>query len=148
MPKKKGSQITYPAGQKITGVAYLDDASLRKLGWRRSPIVLRFSGGGILYPTRDNEGNDAGTVFVVPKKSSPWYLFPASPSSKISPHTEMLIGRKVAEVVLVSHRWSTQAPALILDNNTILLPQSDEEGNNAGAWFGEDFSGDIILANR
>jgi hypothetical protein len=51
-------------GRTITGVRYLRQGEVDDLGWCRSSIVLTLDDGNLLYPSADDEGNDAGALFT------------------------------------------------------------------------------------
>jgi hypothetical protein len=37
---------------------------LQGLGWSRSTVVIFFRDGTYIFPSRDDEGNDAGALFT------------------------------------------------------------------------------------
>lgn len=45
-------------------VRYLTEAEKNNLGWYRRSIVLHLDDGNIIYPSQDDEGNDAGALFT------------------------------------------------------------------------------------
>lgn len=49
--------------RKIVKVRYMTDAEVKGFGWTRKPIVLELDNGTVLYPSSDDEGNEAGTLF-------------------------------------------------------------------------------------
>ena len=51
-------------GKKITEVRYLSKKEARDLGWNRRSIVLQLNDGTVIYPSRDDEGNDGGALFT------------------------------------------------------------------------------------
>ena len=53
-------------GRTITDVFYLSPKDAKELcGWDAGrPIVLRLDDGNMVYPSRDDEGNDAGALFT------------------------------------------------------------------------------------
>lgn len=50
-------------GRTITGVRYLTDKEVETLGWYRAAIVLMLDDGSLLFPSQDDEGNNAGALF-------------------------------------------------------------------------------------
>ena len=50
-------------GKKITAVRYLSDEEKNSLGWFRSSLVIQLDDGSLLFPSADDEGNDAGALF-------------------------------------------------------------------------------------
>ena len=53
----------YLLGRTIVGVRYLTDKEAENLGWMSAAIVLLLDDGSSILPSRDDEGNDAGTLF-------------------------------------------------------------------------------------
>jgi hypothetical protein len=50
-------------GRTITEVRYLDEKEKKALGWYRASVVLIFDDGSAVWPSADDEGNDAGALF-------------------------------------------------------------------------------------
>ena len=50
-------------GRTIINVRYLTDEEMKGMGWHRKSIVLELSDGSLLFPSSDDEGNDAGALF-------------------------------------------------------------------------------------
>tara|TARA_R110002074_G_scaffold64529_2_gene154061 strand:- start:1241 stop:1489 length:249 start_codon:yes stop_codon:yes gene_type:complete len=48
----------------IVKVRYLTDEEVEDLGWYAKAIVLHLDDGTLIYPSRDDEGNDAGALFT------------------------------------------------------------------------------------
>lgn len=51
-------------GRTIKSVRYLSDEETDEIGWNRSSIVLELDSGVSLFPSSDDEGNDAGALFT------------------------------------------------------------------------------------
>ena len=51
-------------GRTITEVRYLTDAERKGLGWHGRPIAIRLDDGTWLWPSSDDEGNNAGALFT------------------------------------------------------------------------------------
>jgi hypothetical protein len=51
-------------GRKCLGGRYLTDEESRNMGWGYRPFALFFEGGVQAYPSSDDEGNEAGVLFV------------------------------------------------------------------------------------
>lgn len=51
-------------GRTIKAVRYLMPAEQEALGWFRSSLVLFLDDGSYLFPSADDEGNDAGALFT------------------------------------------------------------------------------------
>ena len=49
-------------GRKIVAARYLNDAEMENLGWDKSGIVLLLDDGNYICPSRDDEGNGAGSL--------------------------------------------------------------------------------------
>jgi hypothetical protein len=52
------------AGRKIVKVRLLTKEEAEDLGWYSRSVVLHLDDGNLLYPSRDDEGNDAGALFT------------------------------------------------------------------------------------
>ena len=55
-------------GRTIVGCRYLTDKEVEDLGWYNASIVLVLNDGSLLFPSADDEGNDAGAIFGQSKK--------------------------------------------------------------------------------
>lgn len=51
-------------GRTIKRVRYLDEDELRSLYWVSTAIVLELDNGVLVFPSRDDEGNDAGALYT------------------------------------------------------------------------------------
>jgi len=50
--------------RKIVGVRYLLDEEMELLGWDQRSIVLILDDGNMIFPSSDDEGNQAGALFT------------------------------------------------------------------------------------
>ena len=50
-------------GKKVVKVRYLTDDEADNLGWRSRSIVIFFDDGTYVFPSADDEGNNAGALF-------------------------------------------------------------------------------------
>ncbi len=50
-------------GQKIVKVRQMTSIERDREGWYRGTVVIELSNGVLLYPSSDEEGNDAGALF-------------------------------------------------------------------------------------
>jgi hypothetical protein len=55
-------------GKKITGVRYMSDEEAEQLGWDEKCVVIELDDGNIIYPSSDDEGNNAGALFTNDEK--------------------------------------------------------------------------------
>lgn len=51
-------------GKTIKRVRYMTDDERDEHGWHTGALVIEFKGGGYIYPSADDEGNDAGALFT------------------------------------------------------------------------------------
>jgi hypothetical protein len=51
-------------GRRVVRVGYMPAAEAADLGWSHRPAVLEFDDGTVAYAACDEEGNDAGVLFV------------------------------------------------------------------------------------
>lgn len=57
-------------GRKIVAVRYMTEAEVEELGWYGSAVVVILDNGLALFPSSDDEGNDAGALFTTDEKLS------------------------------------------------------------------------------
>jgi hypothetical protein len=55
-------------GRTIVAVRYLTDAEVENLGWYSASVVLLLDNGAMIFPSQDDEGNNAGALFGQGKK--------------------------------------------------------------------------------
>tara|TARA_R110002153_G_scaffold84853_1_gene212012 strand:- start:1522 stop:1764 length:243 start_codon:yes stop_codon:yes gene_type:complete len=48
----------------IVKVRYMTDEEKEEVNWDSKPIVLILDNGTSIYPSRDSEGNDGGSLFT------------------------------------------------------------------------------------
>ena len=51
-------------GRKIVNVRYLNEQEVEHMGWYSSTVVIELDNGLLIWPSRDDEGNDAGALFT------------------------------------------------------------------------------------
>lgn len=51
-------------GKRIVKVRYMTQAEVDELGWFHRPVVIELDDGNLVWPSRDDEGNDAGSLFT------------------------------------------------------------------------------------
>jgi len=51
-------------GKIITNVRYLTKKEMEGFGWYRKALVIILNDGTCLFPSADDEGNDAGALFT------------------------------------------------------------------------------------
>lgn len=51
-------------GRKIVKVRYLTEQEADELGWGTRCVVIQLDDGNLIYPSSDDEGNDAGSLFT------------------------------------------------------------------------------------
>lgn len=54
-------------GQKVKACRYMDAEEVEALGWSSAAVIIEFESGLAIYPSRDDEGNDAGALFTTDK---------------------------------------------------------------------------------
>ena len=50
--------------RQIVGVRYMTDEEVEEFGWSSAAVVLALADGTLLFPSMDDEGNDAGAIFT------------------------------------------------------------------------------------
>lgn len=51
-------------GKKVKEVRYLTEEEAEGLGWHSRSLVIIFDDNSAIYPSRDDEGNDAGALLT------------------------------------------------------------------------------------
>jgi hypothetical protein len=51
-------------GKKIVSVRYMNEEEKEMLGWHSRCVIITLDDGTAIYPSRDDEGNDAGALFI------------------------------------------------------------------------------------
>jgi len=54
---------SYLIGKKIIAVRYMTRAEANAIGFSSRPVVFQLDDGSVWYPSRDDEGNDGGSLF-------------------------------------------------------------------------------------
>lgn len=55
---------TVLVGRKIKAVRYLLPEEVQNLGWYARSVVIELDNGVLVWPSSDDEGNDAGALFT------------------------------------------------------------------------------------
>lgn len=55
-------------GRKIVSVRYLSKEEQGEMGWYHRGVVIQLDDDNVIFPSRDDEGNDAGALFTNDKK--------------------------------------------------------------------------------
>ena len=51
-------------GRTIRRVRYMAAAEVEEMGWNSAALVIELDNGVMLFPSRDDEGNEAGAMFT------------------------------------------------------------------------------------
>ena len=51
-------------GKRIVDVRYMNEQEMEMLGWSNRCVIISLDDGTAIYPSRDDEGNNAGALFV------------------------------------------------------------------------------------
>lgn len=51
-------------GKKIAMTRYMTKKEAEEFGWMNKPLVIFFEGGGYMFASADDEGNDGGAIFT------------------------------------------------------------------------------------
>lgn len=51
-------------GRRIVNVRYLSETEMEEIGWEDRCVVMVLDDGNIVYPSSDDEGNRAGSLFT------------------------------------------------------------------------------------
>lgn len=66
-------------GKQVINVRYMDAGEADSQGFNLKPIVIEFDDGTYIFPSMDDEGNDAGALFGGNYNNSKLnYLFPVN----------------------------------------------------------------------
>ncbi len=61
--------------KKIVQVRYMTDQEQQAFGWNHKAVVLQLEDGTLVFPSRDDEGNDAGALHYL-KQGEQDYCLP------------------------------------------------------------------------
>ena len=64
LPAQWAEKLKPLVGRTIVGVRYLDAGEVGLLGILHQPVCLQLDDGTLLWPMADDEGNDAGALFI------------------------------------------------------------------------------------
>lgn len=70
---KKAQEVLL--GRKIVEVRYMEDEEMETLGFYKRTLVLHLDDNTLIYPSMDDEGNDAGVIHYQ-KKGDDNYVLP------------------------------------------------------------------------
>ena len=54
-------------GQVVKACRYMTEEEITDLDWTGAAIIIEFESGLAIYPSMDDEGNDAGALFTTDK---------------------------------------------------------------------------------
>jgi hypothetical protein len=57
-------------GRKIKAVRYLFEDEADGLGWSNRSIIIELDNGVLVWPSQDDEGNDAGALFTTDNRAA------------------------------------------------------------------------------
>ena len=60
--------------RKIIEVRYINEEEMETLGWYKRAVVFLLDDGTIVYPSQDDEGNNAGALFYQKENSNDYVL--------------------------------------------------------------------------
>lgn len=75
--KRGGRKVAWPTGRTILAVRWMTDAELEREGWD-SGVAIDLNDGGILFASRDDEGNAAGVFFAISPKGEAVRVHPVT----------------------------------------------------------------------
>ena len=78
--QKKAEKVLL--GRKIVAVDFLNSKETEELGWFNSCVLITLDDGTVIYPSRDDEGNDAGAIHYV-KEGDKDYIIPTIPNEYV-----------------------------------------------------------------
>ncbi len=55
--------VKHLKGKTIVEVRYMSEEEQESFGWYSRCVVIQFDDGSLLFPSKDDEGNDAGALF-------------------------------------------------------------------------------------
>jgi len=131
-------------GKSIVRVRYLTEDEKKHLMWDKSSIVIHLNTGEIMFPSMDDEGNDAETLFIEAKKGD--LIAPDVCTARDMTKEMPKIRRKLMnqEIVDAGYLPKDEAelfglhslPVFIrLENGVTLFPMDRIMGEYAGAMF-------------
>jgi len=55
-------------GRRIVSVDYMTEDDANEVDWHHRPLIITLDNGLRIYPSRDDEGNGAGSIFTTSRK--------------------------------------------------------------------------------
>jgi hypothetical protein len=126
-------------GKTIELYSYFSKQELEQLDWNAnaSCLCVEFTDGTVIFPSKDDEGNDAGHFSI-----------------RSSAKDLNLVGAIVISAGYLTSQqcdqvgFDSRAPYMRLKTkkgeNVLMIAQSDAEGNDAGAIFGSNSAKDEL----
>ena len=65
--ERKAAQVL--VGRTIKAVRYLYPEEVENLGWYSRSVVFELDNGTLVWPSTDDEGNDAGALFTTDERA-------------------------------------------------------------------------------
>ena len=125
-------------GAKIQALRLMEPAELLDHGWTNTCPVIVLSTGTILYPSSDEEGNEAGALVSRYVGRGSILL---SRGDRFVVDASGLVGKTIRAMRRMTEQeqqyedWSKPCIVLELENKTVVYPSCDEERNEPGVWF-------------
>ncbi len=63
-------------GKTVANVRYMTEMEANKTGFNRRALIIEFDDGTYIFPSQDDEGNDAGAIFGGKYGTKEDYCFP------------------------------------------------------------------------
>jgi hypothetical protein len=63
-------------GKTVANVRYMSETEANKTGFNRRAMIIEFDDGTYIFPSMDDEGNDAGAIFGGKYDTNEDYCFP------------------------------------------------------------------------
>lgn len=57
-------------GRTIVKIRYMTVPEMEDMGWYYRCVVMVLDDGNIIFPSKDDEGNDAGAIFTMDKDNN------------------------------------------------------------------------------
>lgn len=144
-------------GKTVKAASFMRPDEAEAMGWdggEHSCLVIEFTDGSLIYASQDDEGNGPGflNMLSIIKGSDYEFLKRAIVGATViaveymqpgKPINFEVSGRKVLGVDIAKYGFYSAPVAITLRKgihagmDVILFPQSDPEGNDAGALFGQ-----------
>ena len=133
-------------GRTITSVRYMNDSEANQRMWDSKPLIIELDTDYIIYPSKDDEGNNGGSIFTGDEVNYTLPTLRVGDKDSIHKTWEEIASKQLLNSGITDVRylidteleglgWDSSTVVIFLDNGNYFFASSDDEGNEAGSMF-------------